>query len=134
MRRTVPCRVVPLCLVVLALMPVLALTACDPVTAGAVAAANVASVAVFQRAVPDLLVSGVTGRDCSVVRLDQGKTYCRTVQPPPAGQPYCTRSLGVVDCWINPGALPDHPPPVADGPSALTPAQEANRTRRWPGW
>jgi hypothetical protein len=111
----------------------LLLPACDPVSAGAIAAANVASVPVFQRSVPDLLVSGVTGRDCSVVRLDQGKSYCRPVAPPPPRQLYCTRSLGVVDCWNNPEDLPDHPPQVADGPATLTRAQEADRTKRWPG-
>lgn len=129
MRRFDSCRMFPV--VLLGLLA--GLTGCDPVSAGAVAAADVASVAVFQRAVPDLVVSGVTGRDCTVVRLDQGKSYCRAVAPPPFAQPYCTRSLGVVDCWTNPAALPDHPPQVADGPTALTPAQEANRTRRWPG-
>jgi hypothetical protein len=96
-------------------------------------AANAASVAVFGRAVGDLVVSGASGRDCSVVRLEQGKSYCAPVQPPPVPPPLCTRSLGVVDCWSNPEAL--NGPAVhgvADGPSTLTPAQETDRTARWP--
>jgi hypothetical protein len=101
---------------------------------GAFAAANAASVAVFQRAIPDLVVSAVTGKDCSVVRLDQGKPYCAAQPPPPSAPPYCTRSLGVVDCWLNPQQLPGPPPEAADGPRTLTPAQEANRTRKWPGF
>jgi len=109
----------------------LALTACAEPT-GAFAAANAASVVVFQRAIPDLVVSAVTGKDCSVVRLDQGKSYCRPQEAPPARPPYCTRSLGAVDCWANPEKLPGAPPEVADGPRSLTPEQEANRTRRWP--
>ena len=98
-----------------------------------VGAANVASVAVFGRAVPDLVYSGVTGRDCSVVRLEQNKTYCKGIEPPPAAPPFCTRSLGTVDCWSNPEALNDSPVRgVADGPSTLTPEQEADRTAKWP--
>jgi hypothetical protein len=120
------------------LLLVLALPGCAPWTQpyasfAGVGAANVASVAVFGRAIPDLVYSGVSGRDCSVVRLEQGKTYCKEAEPPPAAPPICTRSLGDVDCWSNPEALNDLPVRgVADGPSTLTPAQEADRTARWP--
>jgi hypothetical protein len=100
---------------------------------GAFAAANAAAIPVFQRSVPDMLVSVLTGRDCSMVRLDRGQSYCRAEEPVPEPPPYCTRSLGVVDCWADPDALPNRPPQVADGPAGLTPAQEANRTRGWPG-
>ena len=101
---------------------------------GAFAAANAASVVVFQRAIPDLVVSAVTGKDCSVVRLDQEKSYCAAQEPPPPRPPYCTRGLATVDCWVNPQNLPDAPREVADGPRTLTPEQEANRTRRWGGF
>jgi hypothetical protein len=37
-----------------------------------------------------------------------------------------------VDCWQDPAALPGQPPQVAAGPTALTPEQEAHRTRQWP--
>jgi hypothetical protein len=60
------------------------------------------------RAVPDILVSGVSGRDCSVAYLDAGERYCRS-EPEPVAQPRCTRSLGSVDCWVGP--LPGNPPP-----------------------
>ncbi len=91
-----------------------------------------ASIVVFGRAVPDLVYSTVSGRDCSVVRLEQGKTYCRPIDPPPVPPRFCTHSLGAVDCWANPEDLPPRTPQVADGPSTLTPEQEAYRTRRWP--
>jgi len=39
-----------------------------------------------------------------------------------------------VDCWQNPAAVPDLAPQVADGQSALTQAQEKDRTRSWPNW
>lgn len=99
---------------------------------GGFVAANAASVVVFGRALPDLVYSGITGRDCSVVRLDEGKSYCRRREPPPAPPPYCTRTLGVVNCWSSPAIFPNPPKGVADGPNTLNAAQEANRTARWP--
>jgi hypothetical protein len=71
----------------------------------------------------------VTARDCSAVRLDRGKSYCRPAEPPPEPPPYCTRSLGVADCWADPAG---HPRELGDGPRTLTPTQETDRTRRWP--
>jgi hypothetical protein len=57
-----------------------------------------------------------------VLRLDAGGTFCRDPQAPPDAPPFCTRSLGVVDCWTNPAAL-NGPPArdVADGPGAPQP-------------
>lgn len=93
-------------------------------------AASAAAVPVFGRSIPDIIYSGITGRDCSVVRLEQGKTYCRTIDPPLAPPPVCTRSLGTIDCWANPEAFPTPPRTIADAP-APTPEQEAYRTRSW---
>jgi hypothetical protein len=101
--------------------------------AGAFVALNAAAIPVIHRDVFDAVWSTITGRDCSIVRLDRNQTYCRPVEPPPEPPPYCTRSLGTVDCWRDPADLPRPiPPEVADGPRTLTPAQEADRTRRWP--
>jgi hypothetical protein len=97
-----------------------------------VGALGIGSIAVLQRSPFDAVWSTITGRDCSVVRLEQGKSYCRPIEPPPEPQPFCTRSLGVADCWQDPASLPDHPRQLGDGPHTLTPAQEADRTRRWP--
>jgi hypothetical protein len=103
-----------------------------PVTAG-IAIGNIASVTTIGRTLPDAAVSLVTGRDCSLVRLDRGQSYCRAEEPPPSPPPFCTRSLGRVDCWRSPPlAIPPHAG-VADGRAVLTTAQEAHRTRRWPG-
>ncbi len=102
----------------------------DPVTMTAVAVGVTAgSVAVIGRTQVDAVLSLATGRDCSAVRLEQGKTYCRAVEEPPAAQPYCTHSLGVADCWADPAG---QPAALGDGPATLTPAQESDRTRRWP--
>ena len=115
----------------LRLLPLL-LVACqaNPVElTSVVGGVTVGSIALLQRSPFDAVWSLVTGQDCSVVRLDQGESWCRPPEPPPEPPPYCTRSLGSVDCWADPAG---HPPEVADGPRTLTPAQEANRTRHWP--
>jgi hypothetical protein len=113
----------------------LALTGCGTSETAALVVgtgAVVASVATIQRTPWDALYSLVTGRDCSMVRLDQGKTYCRPVEPPPEPPTFCTRSLATVDCWKDPDTVPGHPPGVADGPTGLTAQQEADRVRTWP--
>lgn len=93
-------------------------------------------VAVFHRSIPDLIYSGVSGRDCSVVRLDQGQSYCVPVALPPKPPPYCTRSLGGIDCWAHPELVTNLPPQVAQGPhdgaQALTEEQDRSRLARWP--
>ena len=112
----------------------LPLAACDPASLGATAAMGVGSVAAIGRTPVDAAASLATGRDCSVVRLDRGLGYCRPVEPPPAPPPYCTRSLGRVDCWREPPLALPVQRGVADGPAALTAEQEAHRTRRWGFW
>lgn len=109
----------------------LAAAGCSPEPWGALAGAEVASVVVFGRGIGDLAVSAVSGRDCSVVRLDRGQTYCAPRDTPPVPPPFCTRSLGVVDCWVDPAALPGHYRGVADAPDP-TPAQDRHRRAPWP--
>ena len=114
--------VVPLCA---------ALLGCaNAAPAAALLAAEGASVAVFGRGIVDIVVSAISGRDCSIVRLDKGQTYCEPVDPPNK-EPFCTRSLGVVDCWdpvlaaaMARSGVGDTPPPNR--------AQEKYRTARWP--
>lgn len=101
--------------------------------AGALVAASAVAIPVFGRSVPDLVYSGITGQDCSIVRLEQGRSYCRTPDPPIPVAPVCSRSLGTVDCWANPEAFATPPRGIADAP-APTPEQEAWRTRRWPSF
>ncbi|MBC7431387.1 MAG: hypothetical protein H7345_04905 [Rubritepida sp.] len=102
-----------------ALPLLLLLAACDGPGLFAAGAVNVASLTLTGRAVPDLVVSGVSGRDCSVARLDRGQSYCGASNAEPAPAPFCTRSLGSVDCWtMRPVAIPpqrgvgDAPVPV----------------------
>ena len=117
-------RLLPLC--------VLCLAGCVPSTVFPLAAGARAEVAVFHRTVPDLLYSAVSGRNCSLVRLDESKTYCKPVDPPVAPIPYCTRSLAGIDCWAHPELIPGIPAEVAQGPRALTPEQDRARLARWP--
>jgi hypothetical protein len=111
---------------------VLPLVGCAWPIATAVVGTNVGSVATIQRTPADAVYSLVSGRDCSVVRLDQGRTYCRPIEPEPEPPAFCTRSLGTVNCWKDPASLPGHPRGVADGPIGLTAEQEADRVRTWP--
>ena len=97
-----------------------------------VSAVGIGSIAIMQRSPLDALYSIASGRDCSIVRWDQGKSYCRPIEPPPEPPPFCTRSLGVADCWRDPASLPDKPTELGDGPRTLTPLQEADRVRTWP--
>lgn len=95
-------------------------------------------VPVFHRSLPDLVYSGVTGRDCSMVRLDRGESYCLPVAPPPPPQPYCTHSLAGIDCWAQPERMQNLPPQVAELPNdpavhqGLTTEQNRGRLARWP--
>src|SRR4051812_35367058 len=98
---------------------------------GALAAADAASVIVFGRAIGDFGVSALSGRDCSVVRLDRGQTYCAPRDSPDRRGPFCTRSLGVVDCWADPALLPAPQREVADTPGP-TQEQLSYRSARWP--
>jgi hypothetical protein len=103
-----------------------------PVAMEGLAAAGAGSIAAIHRSPLDAVYSTITGKDCSIVRLDRGQDYCKPVDPPPAPPTYCTRSLGNVDCWANPQDLSNIAPALVNGPTTLTPAQEANRTQRWP--
>ena len=95
------------------------------VTAGAIP--------IFGRTPVDMAVSTATGLDCSIVHLDKNERYCHDRELPPEPPVFCTRSLGVADCWSDPRRLPNTPREIADGPRTLTPKQEADRMRWWPG-
>lgn len=101
--------------------------------AGVLAAADAGTIIMLDRGMADVAVSLVSGRDCSVVRVARGESYCAPVEPPPAAPPLCTRSLGGVDCWEYPPAAVPPLRGLADGRATLTPQQEERRTARWPG-
>lgn len=86
---------------------------------------------VFGRGLVDVGVSGLAGRDCSIMRLDRGQTYCAPRDPSQRQQPYCTRSLGTVDCWADPGLVAALGREVGDTPPP-TPEQLRYRAAPWP--
>ena len=98
---------------------------------GVVAGFNAAAIPVIHRDLLDAVYSAVTGRDCSIVHLDDGKNYCTPPEPPVVPPAYCTHSLADVDCWSSPAVLPLPPRGVGDQP-ALTPVQEVDRAAPWP--
>ena len=109
----------------------LLLTGCGPHPAIVpLALAEGASVVVFGRGIGDIGVSAISGRDCSIVRLDRGLTYCAP-RDVPLRTAYCTRTLAAVDCWEKPTLLPTPRPNVADTPDP-TSAQLRYRDARWP--
>lgn len=116
----------------LLLLPLAACGVAWTTPVGAAAGVSLVSVIVLHRTPFDLLWSLASGEDCSIVRLDQGLSYCKPREAEPPQRPYCTRTLGWVDCWSDPLAFINPPQQVADGPYKLTPAQEKNRTNRWP--
>ena len=117
-------------LFLLALLPLLAPTGCAATPAAPLLVAEGAAITVFGRGIVDIGVSAITGRDCSLVRLDRGLTYCAPTDQP-VTEPYCTRTLARVDCWdiraqpahLRPG-VGDTPPPSA--------SQAAWRRAPWP--
>jgi hypothetical protein len=123
----------PGALLALGVIALPALTACDGTSAAIAGGVTVGSLVVLGRTPADAVVSLISGRDCSAVRLARHKSYCAAMEPPPGPQPYCTRSLGQVDCWTSPPLTMPARPGIADGRAALTPEQDAQRTRRWPG-
>ena len=98
---------------------------------GVAAGVEVASVTVLGRSVGDIAVSAATGRDCSIVRLDRGQTYCAPRYEQPRPQPFCTRTLGTVTCWEDPRLLSSLPQEVGDTPPP-TQDQLRYRAARWP--
>ncbi len=100
----------------------------DPTPIAAIGLADGASVAVFGRGMLDIGVSAITGRDCSIVRLDKGQTYCVPTGPPPTER-FCTRTLAAADCWAD--AAQAGRSGIGDTP-APTAAQDRYRAARWP--
>lgn len=97
---------------------------------GALLAADAASVVVFGRGLGDIGYSALSGRDCSVVRLERGQTYC-VPKAGPVREAFCTRTLATVDCWADPAIPAVARPNVADTPAPNV-AQLRYRDAPWP--
>jgi hypothetical protein len=106
---------------------------CGPAAETGVAVVSGVSIPIFHRTPVDMAMSLATGRDCSVVHVDNRTSYCSPRDRPPETPEFCTRSLGVPDCWADSTKLTNHPREIADGPRTLTPEQEDDRTKWWLG-
>lgn len=89
------------------------------------AGVSAGSFIVLQRGVVDTAVSLARRQDCSVLHLERRGEYCRTVAAV-TEPPFCTRSLGAVDCWTEPAPYGPQRP-VAD-----TPLPAEREAARWP--
>jgi len=67
----------------------------------------------------DHLMSYRTGKDCSTVRVEQGRTYCREDEPNPMPTVHCYQTLGDVMCYAAPD--PSRKPGDAIGTVQPTP-------------
>lgn len=116
----------------LPILLLLLLAGCDnwAVPTAAAVGVEMGSIVVFGRGVGDLGVSALSGRDCSIVHLDQGHPWCRPTEQPSRPMSFCTQSLGDPDCWAGGNVLPDHRQGLGDAPK-LTTAQRANRRQSW---
>jgi hypothetical protein len=115
----------------LVLLLLTGLSGCAGYGVEAFGAMEASSVAVFGRGVADLGVSAITGKDCSIVRLDKGQNYCAPRERMPEAPQFCTATLGNVQCWANPEAFVVLPHQLADAP-ALNAEQVKNVNARWP--
>jgi hypothetical protein len=97
-------RLAPVVLVLPLLLP---LGGCYDVLA-AVFFANAGSLMLTGGTVPDVLISAVAGKHCSLARLENGRTYCREDEPNPPSPVRCYRTLGDPDCYLGP-EVPDNP-------------------------
>ena len=61
------------------------------------------------KTIADHVTSYKTGKDCSTVRAEQGRTYCREDEPNPIGNQHCYKTLGDVMCYTvaDPNRNPD---------------------------
>lgn len=73
------------------------------------------------------IASFATGRNCNANELEKGTGWCAPPETPPPPQPYCTQGWSGVDCWSRPDLMPNVPREVAEGPTGLTPEQNAVR-------
>lgn len=70
---------------------------------GGLIALEGASVMASDKTASDHLVSLMSGKDCSVVRSEQGLAYCVEDQAPIlAPKYYCYKTLGSVSCYDRP--------------------------------
>lgn len=71
-------------------------------TAANLSIVSAAVVMATDKTLSDHLVSWNLGKDCSTVRVEQGRTYCREDEPNPTPTVFCYPTLGDVMCYAEP--------------------------------
>lgn len=110
--------------VVIVVMSLLALGGCSlaataPALVPPLAGLEGASIMGTKKSLVDHYVSYVTGKNCSTLRRDEGRTYCEEDEGGPPEEIYCYRTLGNVTCYAKPQpdmervgrVAPGSPPP-----------------------
>ncbi len=68
-------------------------------------AVEAASVMASDKTLSDHAISVVSGKDCSILRREQGRTYCAEDEVHPVYRKmHCYRTLGRVTCYDQPDA------------------------------
>jgi hypothetical protein len=55
-----------------------------------------------QKTIGDHILSYVSGKDCSTVRRNLGRTYCVEDEPNPILRVFCYPAIGMVTCYDTP--------------------------------
>ncbi len=61
-----------------------------------------AVVVATDKTISDHVISLASGKDCSLVRVERGMTYCEEDEVIPRPEVYCYRELGAVTCYDKP--------------------------------
>jgi hypothetical protein len=107
----------------LATLMLLLLAGCQPAPADPAPPEPVAAPMAAQAASPQALEAQAWPRPL----------FCAPLQPLPSPPPFCTRSIGAVDCWRSPPLAVPALRGLADGRQTLTEQQAARRAQCWPG-
>ncbi len=84
------------------LASVLAVSAAVAACSNQMIALDAGSVMTTDKTLADHVVSWASGKDCSSVRWELGRTYCKEDEPRPVAHVYCYRTLGDVTCYDRP--------------------------------
>ena len=71
-------------------------------TVGNLSIISAGTVMATDKTIPDHLASYRNGKDCSSVRVEQGRTYCKEDEPNPIPVAHCYRTIGDVTCYAEP--------------------------------
>ena len=85
-----------------AILSLLSLTACVIGTSGVpvISQLEVLTLMTNEKTISDSIISYVSGKDCSTVRKERGKTYCKEdAVPPPNPKRHCYKELSQVTCY-----------------------------------